>query len=34
LLKILSRITEPTSGRAETFGGRVGSLLGIVDAAR
>ena len=31
LLKILSRITEPTSGRAETFGGRVASLL---DASR
>ena len=31
LLKILSRITEPTSGRAETFRGRVASLL---DAAR
>jgi lipopolysaccharide transport system ATP-binding protein len=31
LLKILSRITEPTSNRAQTFGGRVASLL---DAAR
>ena len=31
LLKILSRITEPTTGRAETYGGRVGSLL---DASR
>ena len=31
LLKILSRITEPTSGRAETCGGSVASLL---DAAR
>ena len=31
LLKILSRITEPTSGRAEIFGGRVASLR---DAAR
>jgi hypothetical protein len=30
-LKILSRITEPTNGRAETFGGRIASLL---DAAR
>jgi lipopolysaccharide transport system ATP-binding protein len=28
-LKILSRITEPTSGRAETFGGRVASLLEV-----
>ena len=28
---ILSRVTEPTSGRAETFGGRVASLL---DASR
>ncbi|MEP6960147.1 MAG: polysaccharide ABC transporter ATP-binding protein [Nitrospirota bacterium] len=28
LLKILSRITEPTSGRAETFG-RVGTLLEV-----
>lgn len=32
-LKILSRITEPTSGRAETCGGRVSSLLAVVDAA-
>jgi len=30
-LKILSHIIEPMSGRAETFGGRVASLL---DAAR
>ena len=29
LLKILSRITEPTTGRAETYGGRVGSLLEV-----
>ncbi len=28
LLKILSRITEPTGGYAETCGGRVGALLG------
>jgi lipopolysaccharide transport system ATP-binding protein len=33
LLKILSRIAEPTSGRAETCGGRVGSLLSVGDAA-
>ena len=33
LLKILSRITEPTSGRAETCGGRAGSLLEVGDAA-
>lgn len=29
LLKILSHITEPASGRAETCVGRVGSLLAV-----
>ena len=32
LLKILSRITEPASGRVETCGGRVGSLLAVGEA--
>ena len=27
LLKVLSRITKPTTGRVEIHGGRVGSLL-------
>jgi ABC-type polysaccharide/polyol phosphate transport system ATPase subunit len=31
-LKILSHITEPTSGTAETCGGRVGTLLEVGDA--
>jgi homopolymeric O-antigen transport system ATP-binding protein len=29
LLKILSRITKPTEGWADTCGGRVGSLLEV-----
>ncbi len=32
-LSKLYHITEPISGRAETCGGRVGSLLAVGDAA-